>query len=121
MAKREQTQEVPIRMKYPRTQQDGEACTTHGAEAHSTAYDALERDVHSFSGAEWPGKLSDIHRCDSAGVALHGKPDQTQAISGKGAVSNQSNQREEVDVNLHRLEAAELSRCGTSEQGGQCH
>ena len=118
MAKSEEAQEVPIRKKYPRAQQDGEAGTAHSAEAHSVAYELPNKDSQSFGGAECPGKLIGSHGSDSAGAALRREPDETQPASSKDATYDHSNQHEELDICLQRLEAAELSRCGSPEKGG---
>ena len=121
MAESEEAQEVPSRKKYPRAQQDGEAGTAHSAEADSAAYEPQDGGLHSLCGAEWPGRLTCTHGSDSAGVALQGEPDQTQLSSSRNAARDRSARHERVDVALHRPEAAELSRCGTPEQGGHAN
>ena len=112
-----EAQEVQIRMKYPRAQQDGEAGTMHIAEAHSAAYVLPDKDLHSFRGTECLGRRTGTHRSDSAGAALPGEPDETQPASSKVAVYHDSAKHEELDVALHHVEAADISRCGTPEQG----
>ena len=118
MAESEEAQEVPSRKKYPRAQQDGEAGTAHSAEADSAAYEPRNGGLHSLCGAEWPGTLTGTRGSDSAGVALQGEPDQTQPTSSRNAVHDRSARHERLDVHLQRSEAAELSRCGTPEEGG---
>ncbi len=121
MAESEEAQEVPSRNKYPRAQQDGEAGTAHSAKADSAAHEPQKGGLHRLCGAEWPGRLTGTHGSDSAGGALLGEPDQTQPISSRNVAHDCSAWHEIPDAPLHRSEAAELSRCGTPEQGGACH